>query len=122
MNELLEAYNAHFSTKSKEYYLTEFEVDKYYVMESNRYYFVPALHRRVKFDGPVVIQLKNFFEGKPAFGYLVNCGQGPFQSDLVTNIDIEIPDNSIISEYTLQEGKLFYFDIATCFEKSKEDK
>lgn len=122
MNELLEAYNNYFSTKSNGYYLTEFEVDKYYVMESNRYYFVPELQRRVKFDGPVVIQLKSFFEGKPAFGYLVNCGQGVFQSDLVTDIDIEIPDNSIISEYTLQEGKFFYFDIASCFEKSKEDK
>ena len=122
MNELLEAYNDYFNTKSKRYYLTEFEVDKYYVMESNRYYFVPALQRRVKFDGPVVIQLKNFFAGKPAFGYLVNCGQGAFQSDLVTNIEIEIPDNSIISEYTLQKGNFFYFDIAPWFEKSKEDK
>ena len=120
MNELLESYNDYVNTKSKKSYLTEFEVDKYYLMESNRYYFVPVLQRSVKFDGPVVIQLKNFFNDKPAFGYLVNCTQGAFQSDLVTNIDIEIPDNSIISEYTLKEGKCFYFDMDSMLKK--EDK
>lgn len=120
MNELLESYNDYINTKSKKSYLTEFEAGKYYVMESNRYYFVPVLQRSVKFDGPVVVQLKNFFNDKPVFGYLVNCGQGAFQSDLVTNIDIEIPDNSIISEYTLKEGKCFYFDMDSVFKK--EDK
>ena len=43
MNELLESYNDYVNTKSKKSYLTEFEVDKYYLMELNRYYFVPIL-------------------------------------------------------------------------------
>lgn len=110
MNKLLKEYNNYFIKDPYTYYLTDFEVDKYYVMESNRYYFVPELQRRVKFDGQVVIQLKNFFNGEPAFGYLVNCGQGPFESDLVTNISIEIPKNSIISEYQLKEGQFHYMD------------
>ena len=69
MNELLESYNDYVNTKSKKSYLTEFEVDKYYLMVmvfisvpttilQNFLYFVQSyIHKKIGMREIFILQL-----------------------------------------------------------------
>lgn len=89
----------------------EYKIDKYYRLDSNQYYWCINIQQRVKFEKPPIIQLKHFLQGQPYSGYLVDKNGGAFGVDYLTNVEIEINEDSIIGEYEFNnEGILLYMD------------
>ena len=95
----------------------KYKVGKYYLLDISKYYWIPCLQTRVKFENPVAIKLTNFVEKEPAFGKLVIIGKGGFGTDLEINEDVEINSSSLIKEYELNSNSdpLFYMDFIGFF-------
>ena len=85
------------------------EYGKYYLLNTDKYYFCPALSRKVKFIGKLAVKCDSSFEISGHFGKLVDTSNsnGP---DYETNQDIEFSDNDIISEYQLKDIPLMYYE------------
>ena len=85
------------------------EYGKYYLLNTDKYYFCPALIREVKFNGTLVVKCTSSFGINAHFGKLIetNNTNGP---DYEGTQDIEFSDNDIISEYQLKDMSLMYMD------------
>ena len=91
---------------------SKYEIGKYYLLNLNDIYFIPALQTRIKFQEPVAVKLTNFLMGAPCYGKLVIIRKGGFGSDLELDIDVEL--SSLGDEYKLNSNQdpLFYMDFA----------
>lgn len=85
------------------------EFGKYYLLNTDKYYFCPVLSREVKFIGNLAVKCSSSFGMTAHFGKLVNT-ENPNGPDYETNEDIEFSDNDIISEYQLKDIPLMYMD------------
>ena len=117
MTDLLTSYNNYFHKKSeeKETKNIKYEIGKYYLLNLFDTYFIPSLQTRIKFQEPVAVKLTNFFMDKPCYGKLVVIKGGGFNSDLETDIDIEL--SSLGKEYQLNSNTdpIFYMDFLGIF-------
>ena len=88
----------------------KYEVDKYYKLDPNQYYWCINIQQKVKFEKPPIIQLKHFlWTGDPFSGYLVDQGGGGFGRDYLTNVEIELANNCILGEYEFQNEETIHF-------------
>lgn len=85
------------------------EFGKYYLLNTDKYYYCPVLSREVKFIGNLVVKCDSSFGTSGHFGKLVDTSN-PNGPDYETNQDIEFSDNDIISEYQLKDIPLMYYD------------
>lgn len=94
----------------------KYEIGKYYLLNTDQYYWIPDLQEHVKFKDCVAIKLTNFFNNVPAYGKLVRIGKGPFNEDDETNIDIELTGGLgkeyIFNSY-VHNVPFFYMDFKT---------
>jgi len=89
------------------------EYGKYYLLNTNKYYFCPALSREVKFIGNLAVKCDSSFGISAHFGKLVDTRSlnGP---DYEINNEIEFEDEDIIKEYTLRDMPIMYMDFLFC--------
>lgn len=85
------------------------EFGKYYLLNTDKYYFCPVLSREVKFIGNLAVKCHSSFGISAHFGKLVDT-KNPNGPDYETNEDIVFSDNDIISEYQLKDMPLMYMD------------
>ena len=85
------------------------KIGKYYLLDSNKYYFCPALSRNVKFMGNVAVKCGSSFGYDSFFGNLIDTSN-PHGPDYETNTDIVFRKNDVISEYEMKDMPLMYMD------------
>jgi len=85
------------------------EYGKYYLLDSNKYYFCPDIGRKVKFMGNVAIKCGSSFGHDSFFGNLIDTSN-PDGPDYETNTDIEFRKNDVISEYEMRDMPIIFTD------------
>ena len=85
------------------------EFGKYYLLNTDKYYYCPVLSREVKFMGTLAVKCSSSFGNNAHFGELIDTSN-PYGPDYETNNDIEFSDDDVISEYQLKDIPLMYMD------------
>ena len=85
------------------------EYGKYYLLNTENYYFCPDLRRKIKFVGKVAIKCGSKFGDDGFFGELINT-ESEFGPDYQTNVEIEFGSDDVISEYELRDMPVFFID------------
>ena len=86
------------------------EYGKYYLLDSEKFYWCVTLQRKTRFLPSLVVKCGSGFGETAHFGYLVNTNMsaGP---DYETTNEIEFCDEDLIEEYNLKDMQLNYSTI-----------
>lgn len=89
----------------------KYEVGDLCLLNPENFYWSVELRRNIKFQGhELAIKISRRNGNGKAVGYLIELGNGPFESDYVSKNEILFSDNDIIGDYELCGEKLYYFE------------
>ena len=96
----------------------KYEINKYYRLNPNKYYWCTNIQKTVKFEEPPIIKLEHFFKDEPIFGKLI---QHDLYGDIQTDTEIEITGKDIMNEYHFQKYYIPFFYMDFPFSELNKD-
>jgi len=92
-----------------------YELEHCYRLLPGHYYWIPDLQESVAFKDPMGVRVKNFYHGQPCFGKLIRLGKGTGNTDIETDLDVEVGTDSLgdeiqVSDCPRNPQPLFYME------------